>query len=144
MDAGDFFSGADNTSLQPALGSNFCVRPQNCVFEDGVRADATVWSDNGAAAQFGAGINNCAAGYALWPFAHFNEMRPPILSQNRAVHIEIFGARRNIEPFSVVHHQTTDPAALAYPTRNDRNEGDFFLRRNSLENRRIPNSDVGE
>src|SRR4029077_13297046 len=58
MDAAGLFFGADNTTLKLALGSDFCVRPQNCVFEDCVCADSTMLSDNRAAAQFSAGIDN--------------------------------------------------------------------------------------
>ena len=46
MDAAGPFLGADNTTLKLALGSNFCVRPQNCIFEDCVCADSTMLSDN--------------------------------------------------------------------------------------------------
>ena len=63
MDASDLFSGADNTGLQPALGSNFCIRPQNCVFQNCIRADAAVSSHDCAAAQLRARIDDRAARY---------------------------------------------------------------------------------
>src|SRR5437762_4758469 len=34
MDAADLFLGADNTTMKLTFGSNFCVGPQNSVFED--------------------------------------------------------------------------------------------------------------
>ncbi len=46
MDSAGFFLGADNTTLKLTLGSNLCAWPQNCVFEDGFRADAAILSDN--------------------------------------------------------------------------------------------------
>src|SRR5262249_42752639 len=55
-----------------------------------------------------------------------------------------FGARRDVEPFSVVHYHAADSGALAYPIANDRNERDLFVRRNPLENRRVPNRDIGK
>ena len=60
------------------------------------------------------------------------------------MHVEIFRARTDIEPFPVVHHQAANLAALAYPIPENRNKGNLFLRRNSLKNCWIPNSDVGE
>src|SRR5437762_100616 len=144
MDASDLFSGADNTSFQPALGSNFCIRPQNCVFQNRICADAAVSSHDCAAAQLRARIDNRAIRYALGPFARFDETRFPIFSQNCAVHFEIFRTRRDVEPFSVVHHHAADSGALAYPIADDWNKRDLFARRNPLENRRVPNGDIGE
>ena len=115
MDAGNLFSGADNTSLQPALGSNFCIRPQNCVFQNRICADAAVSSHDCAAAQLCARIDDRAARFALRPFARFDEIRFPIFSQDCAVHFEIFSARRDVEPFSVVHHQAADLTTFLAP-----------------------------
>ena len=58
--------------------------------------------------------------------------------------IEIFFARPDVEPFSVVHYHAADSGALAYPIPNDRNKRDLFVRRNPLENRRVPNRDIGK
>src|SRR4026208_1154658 len=71
-------------------------------------------------------------------------MRHPMFLQNRTMHVEIFSARANIEPSSVVHHQAADLTTFAYPIRNNWNERNFLLGRDLLENRRIPNSDVRE
>src|SRR4051794_21340351 len=71
-------------------------------------------------------------------------MRYPMFLQNRTMHVEILGARANVEPSSVVHHQAADLTTFAYPIRNNRNERNFLLRRDLLENRRIPNGDVRE
>src|SRR5262245_15389933 len=144
MDAADLFSGADNTSLKAGLGSNFCIRPQNCVLQNDFRPDAAVLSDDCAAAQLRARIDDRAAGYALGPVPRFEEVRFPTVSQDYAVHFEIFIARRDVEPFSVVHYYAADRGALAYPIINDRNERDLFVRRDPLKNRRVPNRDVGE
>src|SRR5246127_1750756 len=144
MEATHLFSGADNTGLQPALGSNFCIRPQNCVLQTRFRADAAVSSDDRTAAQLRARIDDRAARYALRPSAGFDEIRFPIVSQNGAVHFEIFSTRRDVEPFSVVHYHAADSGALAYPIPNDRNKRDLFVRRNSVENCRVPNRDVSE
>ena len=144
MDASDLFSGADNTGLQPALGSNFCIRPQNCVFQDCIRADAAVSSHDCAAAQLRARIDDRAARFAFRPFARFDEIRFPIFSQDRAVHFEIFFARPDVEPFPVIHRNAADPSALIDPIPNDRNKRDLFVRRNPLENRRVPNRDIGK
>ncbi len=46
MDAADLFSGADNTTMKLTFGSDFCLGPQNSVFEDCFRADAAMFSDN--------------------------------------------------------------------------------------------------
>src|SRR5438067_11055222 len=100
MDASDLFSGADNTSLQPALASNFCIRPQNWVFQNRICADAAVSSHDCAAAQLRARIDNRAIRYALAPFAPFDETRSPIFSQTCAVLFELFRARRYLEPSS--------------------------------------------
>src|SRR5215468_1027191 len=75
MDAADLFSGADNTSLKAGLGSNFCIRPQNCVLQNDFRPDAAVLSDDCAAAQLRARIDDRAAGYALGPVPRFEEVR---------------------------------------------------------------------
>src|SRR5262245_36965401 len=144
MDAGDLFPGADNTGLQPALGSNFCIRPQNCVFQNRLRADTAVSADDCAAAQLRARIDDRAARNAFRPFARFYEIWLPIFSQDGAVHFEIFSTRRNIEPFSVVHYYAADFGALVYPIRNDWNKRDLFVWRNPVENRRVPNRDIGE
>src|SRR5215831_4162047 len=60
------------------------------------------------------------------------------------MYIQILSARADIEPFSVVHHQAANLTTLAYPIGDNRNERDFLLRRNSRENGRIPNSNIGE
>src|SRR3954454_12910216 len=144
MDARDPFLGADNTSLQPTLGSNFCIRPQNCVFEHCIRSDAAVSSDDCAAAQLCGGINRGTARFALRPGTYFNEIWFPIVSQDRAVHLEIFSARPDVEPFSVVHCNAADFCALAYPIGDDRNKRDLFVRGNPLENRPVPNRDISK
>src|SRR6476660_8932524 len=144
MDASDLLSVADNTSLQPALGSNFCIRPQNCVFQNCSRADAAVSSHDRAATQLRARVDDRGARFALRPFARFDEIRLPILSQDRAVHFEILSARPDVEPFSVVHCNAAYFCALAYPIPNDRNKRDLFVRWNPLENSPIPNRDIGK
>jgi hypothetical protein len=57
---------------------------------------------------------------------------------------EVFGARTDVEPCSVIHHQAANLAALANPICDNRNERNFPVRRDSLENLAIPNSDVGK
>ena len=94
--------------------------------------------------QLRARIHARAARNALGPFASFDEIRFPIFPQDYAVYFEIFSAGRDVEPFSVVHYQATESCALANPIRNDRNKGDLFVWRNPLENRRVPNRDIGE
>ena len=144
MDAGDLFSGADNTGLQPALGSNFCIRPQNCVFQDRFCADAAVSSYDCAATQLRARIDVRVVRYALRPFARFDEIRFPISLQDCPVDFEIFSAGRDVEPFSVVHYHAADSSTLTYPIGDDGNKGDLFVWRNPLEDRRVPNCDIGE
>src|SRR5262245_12646225 len=144
MDASDLFSGADNTGLQAALGSNFCARPQNCVVKNRLSVNAAVSSDDCAAAQLCARIDNRAVSDALGPLVSFDEVRFPILPQYCAVHFEIFSARRHVEPFSVVHYHTANSSALANPICDDRNKRDFLIRRNPLKNRGVPNCDVGK
>src|SRR5262249_16604633 len=63
---------------------------------------------------------------------------------NCAVHFEVFSARRDVKPFPVVHCQAADPSALAYPIPNDRNKRDLFVRRDPLENGRVPNPGIWE
>ncbi len=46
MDAADLFLGADNTTMKLTFGSNFCVRPQNSVFEDRFCAHSAMFSDD--------------------------------------------------------------------------------------------------
>jgi hypothetical protein len=46
MDAADLFSGADNTTMKLTFGSDFCARPQNCVFEDAFCTNPAMFSDN--------------------------------------------------------------------------------------------------
>ena len=60
------------------------------------------------------------------------------------MYFEIFSSRRDVEPLSIVNDHATDLSALADPVRNNRNERDLFVRRNPLENRRVPDGDVGE
>src|SRR6478752_6207655 len=100
MDAGNLFLGADNTGLQPALGSNFCIRPQNCVFQDRFGADAAVSSYDCAATQLRARIDVRVDRYALRPFARFDKTRFPVSPQDCPMDFEIFSARRDVEPFS--------------------------------------------
>jgi hypothetical protein len=144
MDARDLFPGADNTGLQPALGSNFCIRPQNCVFQDRFCADAAVSSYDCAATQVRARIDARVVRYALGPLARSDETRFPAFAQDCPVDFEIFSARRDVEPFSVVHYHAADSSALAYPIRDDGNKGDLFVRRNPPEDRRVPNCDIRE
>jgi hypothetical protein len=59
MDAAGFFFGADNTTLEVTFGSNFCSGPQNCVFQDRFRSNATISPDDCAATQLGAWVDNC-------------------------------------------------------------------------------------
>ena len=46
MGAADFSSGADNTTIKLTFGSNFCVGPQNSVFEECSCAYQAMFSDN--------------------------------------------------------------------------------------------------
>ena len=46
MDAADFSSVADNTTMKLTFGSNFCAGPQNSVFEHCVGADPAMFSDD--------------------------------------------------------------------------------------------------
>jgi len=50
MDAADLFLGADNTTMKLTFASNLCVRPQDCVFKNGARADPAILSNDGATA----------------------------------------------------------------------------------------------
>ena len=57
---------------------------------------------------------------------------------------EIFRARTDVEPSSLIENDAADLAAFADPIGDNRNERNFFLRRNSLEDGRIPNRDIGK
>ncbi len=130
--------------MKLTFGSNLCVRPQNCVFKDGSRADPAIFSNDRAAAQLCARINCGGFCDTLRPPRCWDIMRPPMLSQNHTMHVEIRTTRANIEPFSVVHYQAADLAALADPITDNREERNFTAWRNSLENLSIPNSDGGK
>jgi hypothetical protein len=60
------------------------------------------------------------------------------------MNFQIFSARPNIEPLSIVHYQAADLAALPDPITDNRNEGNFPVRRESLENLSIPDGDIGK
>ena len=62
--------------------------------------------------------------------------------RNHAVDIEIFFARPDVEPIPVIQRNAADPSALVNPIRNDWNKRNLFVRRNPLENRRVPNRDI--
>src|SRR6266700_7395365 len=51
MEAAGLLLGADNTTLEVTFGSNFCARPQNCVFDDGVVAHAAIGADRKKSGQ---------------------------------------------------------------------------------------------
>src|SRR5947208_15397014 len=100
MDAAGLFLGADNTTLQPTLGSNFCIGPQNCVLKDRGGANVTAPRDHRTTAQLRAMIDDRSFGYAFRPSAGFHIMRLPVLSDNHSMHIEIFSTRTDVEPIS--------------------------------------------
>ena len=108
--------------MKLTFGSNLCVRPQNCVFKDGSRADPAIFSNDRATAQLCARINCGGLCDALRPPLCWDVMRRPMLSQNHTMHVEIRSARANIEPSSVVHYQAADLTTFAYPIRNNWNE----------------------
>ena len=112
MDASDLFSGADNTGLQPALGSNFCIRPQNCVFQNCIRADAAVRPNHRTPADLRGRIDMGAFRDRLGPIARFHVGRSPMFVRNHAVDIEIFFARPDVEPIPVIQRNAADPSAL--------------------------------
>src|SRR6266566_7084519 len=99
MDAAGLFLGADNTTLQPTLGSNFCIGPQNCVLKDRGGANVTAPRDHRTTAQLRAMIDDRSFGYAFRPSAGFHIMRLPVLSDNHSMHIEIFSTRTDVEQF---------------------------------------------
>src|SRR2546423_13760163 len=63
---------------------------------------------------------------------------------NRAMNFEIFSPRAEVKPLPILQNDAADSSALPDPISKNRNERDFLVRRNFLENRRIPNRDVGE
>src|SRR4051794_40974372 len=115
MDAADLFFGADNTSLHVALGSNFCIRPQDCIFQDRFRTDATILSHDCASAQLRTRIDNCRFGYALGPVTRFDVTRPPVLVENCAMNFQILVSRTNIEPLSVIQNYAANLATFTNP-----------------------------
>src|SRR5262249_34291520 len=129
MDSAGRFSGADNTTLKLTLGSNFCVRPQNCIFEDCVCADSTMLSDNRAAAQFCRRIDNCCFGYSLRPLGRFHVPWFPAFLQNNTMNFQIFRARTDVEPVAVIKNYTANPSALTDPLNKYWNERDFLAGR---------------
>src|SRR6266566_6518305 len=144
MDAAGLFLGTDNTTLQVTFGSNLCTGPQNRVFQNCFRPDATILSDDCAAAQSRAWIDNRGLVDRQSPIRRFYVVWLPLIAEKRAVHLEIVSARTDVEPLSVIHHQATDLAALADPISDNRNERDFSMRREPPENFAIPNRDIGK
>src|SRR6266487_1043834 len=71
-------------------------------------------------------------------------MRHPMFLKNCTVNFQILISRTNIEPFSGVHHQASNLAALADPITDNREERNFPAWRNSLENLSVPNGDGGK
>src|SRR5438874_10949588 len=57
---------------------------------------------------------------------------------------EVFGARTEIEPLSLLQNDASDFSALSDPISQNWNKRDFLLWRNPRESRRIPNCNVGK
>src|SRR6266545_7898212 len=125
MAAAGFFFGADNTTLKVTFGSNFCTRPQNCVFEHRFRSNAAIAPDDGAATQLRAWINNRCLVDRHSPVRIVHIVWLPPLAGNRAVHFEISSARSDVEPRPIIHHNATNFATLADPITDNRNERNF-------------------
>ena len=145
MDATDLFSGADNTSLQAGFGKQF-LHPATKLCPPGLhprrrgsfvprlcsRATARSASTIALLAmrsgqsriltksglQFSRKIVRCTSRYSV---------RDPMLNH-----------------FPSFIDNAADFSALGYPIRNNRNERDLFARRNPLENRGVPNRDIGK
>src|SRR5437762_14182235 len=78
------------------------------------------------------------------PVGLFHVRGSPTLIRNRAMNIEIFAPRAEVKPLSFLQNDATDSSALPDPISKNRNERDLLVGRDLLENRRIPNRDVGE
>ena len=108
----DLLLSADDTTNQLASGSNLCTRPQNCVLQDCLDADLTIFSHDRATANPGGRIDHRVRMNCPGPICFFRQIWTPITARNDAMDFEIFRARSNVEPFSFVDDDATDFSAF--------------------------------
>src|SRR5213082_344264 len=143
MDAAGLLVGADNTTMKMTSGSNFCPRPQNCVFNDGVVAHTAIVADGKKPGKPRTRSHNCTFCHTNRPLPLLDVTGSPIV-RDYTMDFQILCTRTNIEPFPVIENNTANLAAGPDPIGDDRNERNFSIRWDPLENLWVPNRDVGE
>src|SRR2546423_7358 len=78
------------------------------------------------------------------PVRSLDLRRPPTFFRDHAMHVEIFGPRAEVEPFTLFENNAANLSALRDPLSENRNEGDLLLRRNAREDGRAPHCDVSK
>src|SRR4051812_37120637 len=58
------------------------------------------------------------------------------------MHAQVFAARPDVEPLTLIQNDSTDLRAFPHPFRQDRNERYLLTRRNPFEDGRIPDRDI--
>src|SRR5439155_11842648 len=89
MDAAGLFSGADNTTVKLTFGSNFCIRPQICVFKEALCTNTAVRSNHRTSANLCGRIDMRALRDRFGPVPRFHVSLSPMFARNRAVDVEI-------------------------------------------------------
>jgi len=132
------------SSLQTAVGSNFCIRPQIGFHRIASAPRGSLYHDCAAAQLCRLESNNRAARFELQAIRAF------LTKSGCQFFARSCGALRDIQRREEmlnhfrVHSTPTILATLTYPIGNDRNKTRSFARRNPLDKSRAPNRDIGE
>src|SRR5947209_10779743 len=94
MDAAGRFSGADNTTVKLTFGSNFCTRPQNCVFEDAFCTNPAVRPNHRTSANLCGRIDMRALRDRFGPVPRFHVSRSPMFARDRKKHTSELQSRQ--------------------------------------------------
>ncbi len=70
--------------------------------------------------------------------------RPPIFPGNRPMHLQVFRARTDVKPAVLVSDDAADPPACPDPFGQHRHKRNFLVRRNPLEDLRVPEGNIGK
>src|SRR5438876_574324 len=124
--------------------SDLCARPKNCVFQTRRRANAATGAHRIKTGKASARINHGVRRNLDRPLSHADITWFPALILDDAMDFEVFGARPDVEPPSVIKNHAADFAALPNPIGEDRNKRNGLGRRDPLKNLRVPDRYVSE
>src|SRR3954454_1519625 len=118
----NYFSAADNTTLELRSGSNFCTGPNDCVLHDGVCLDGAVGADNRKSFDPRFRVQQRVFRDQLRPTRLCYVGRFPSVIQDRSMDLEVFATRSDVEPLALIQNDSADLRALLDPVHQNWDE----------------------